>query len=160
MGSPPSSAWGWPKACRDTCSLPAGPVTPSCSGFVSLPPSRHPASQAGASRQNRKSPGRRKTRTLSRNIRAYGRTPRVRARAARGRRDRRARSVVVERIDWDGAALPGVADPDLEMIVGPGGPAAHPDMADELAAGDVLPDRDVDGGHVAVLRVDPAAVGD
>src|SRR5258705_10706447 len=76
------------------------------------------------------SPARSQTFTLSRNIRTYLRMPPAGSRASG--------SVVPKWIDSVRARLPGGADPDLEVAVRPGGPAAHADPPDALSPGDGL----------------------
>src|ERR1039458_220942 len=55
-------------------------------------------------------------------------------------------------IDWR------IADADLVVQVGSGGPAAHSDVADHLAADDGLTSHHGEAGHVGVAGLDIVAV--
>src|SRR5205814_5399328 len=67
-------------------------------------------------------------------------------------------SVVAQRVDAVGRALPRIADPDLEVDVRSGRPAAGPDPADLLAARHDLAHGDRHRGHVVHARVQAVAI--
>src|SRR4051794_24647048 len=102
------------------------------------PPSGPPrgtcASRRNVEAPSPPSPARSQTFTWSRNIWCLS----SHALAARPRGS----SVVPQRIDAVRRAFPGIADPDFEVAVGTGRPAAGPDVADRLATRDDLANPD------------------
>src|SRR5690349_8804689 len=72
----------------------------------------------------------------------------------------RRRSVVAERVHPVRAALPRLADPDLEVVMRTGGPSALADSADLLALRHRLTGSDQHRRHVVMAAVDPATVVD